>query len=134
MVRPILLLNRLVHPSAEGSLAEMPLLEPICIIFLDGLPTVNRPLVRHKNPVFREEVCHGGGIIVVVCLIKLLASRIKLLAELWIDCVFLYRYHYLLRIFSDHFPPNDLPLDFSRCGLQSFSHVAGATAFVQRAT
>ena len=52
------------------------------MIFLDGLPTVNRSCVRHNNRVLREERCHGGSIIVVFCLVKFLNERGKLLALL----------------------------------------------------
>jgi hypothetical protein len=34
------------------SIFWMPLLECVCIPFLDGLPTVNRSYIRHKNRVF----------------------------------------------------------------------------------
>ena len=59
------------------------------MIFLDGLPTVNRSCVRHKNRVLCEERGHGGGIAVVKGLVILLTLRIKLLDYLWIDRVFL---------------------------------------------
>jgi hypothetical protein len=62
----------------------MKLLEQVCMKFLDGLPTVNRPYVRHNNSVFREERGHGGGIVVVSCLVKFFNERVKLLAQLWI--------------------------------------------------
>jgi len=69
--------------------AVVPLLEVVCIPFLDGLPTVHRSFVRHKNRVLREERGQGGGIVVVVCLLILLTNRIKLLDYLWIDRFFL---------------------------------------------
>jgi hypothetical protein len=69
--------------------AEMKLLEQDCMIFLDGLPTVNRSCVRHKNRVLCEERGHGGGIAVVKGLVILLTLRIELLDYLWIDRVFL---------------------------------------------
>ena len=60
--------------------AEMHLLEHVCIIFLDGLPTVNRSCVRHQNRVLREERSKGGGIVVVVCIVKFFVERVNLLA------------------------------------------------------
>jgi hypothetical protein len=35
--------------------AEMNLLERVCPMFLNGLPTVNRPTIRHKNRFLRVE-------------------------------------------------------------------------------
>ena len=43
----------------------MNLLEQVCIMFLDCLPTVNRSCVRHLNSVLRVERGVGGGIVVV---------------------------------------------------------------------
>jgi hypothetical protein len=60
--------------------AEMELLEQVCIIFLDGLPTVNRSCVRHLNPVLRVERGQGGCIAVVECLVIFFTERVKLLA------------------------------------------------------
>src|SRR5580700_445179 len=67
--------------------AHMKLLEQVCIMFLGGLPTVNRSFVRHINRVLREGRGQGGGIVVVPCLVKLLIERIKLLACFWISCL-----------------------------------------------
>ena len=60
--------------------AEMHFLEQVCLMFLDGLPTVNRTFVRHENCVLREELGKGGRIVVVVCLVKFFKERDKLLA------------------------------------------------------
>jgi hypothetical protein len=60
--------------------AEMHFPEHVCVMFRDGLPTVNRSLRSHKNRVLREERCHGGGIVIVVCLVKLFRERISHLA------------------------------------------------------
>ena len=68
--------------NGTDSVAEMKLFEHVCLIFLDGLPTVNRSCVRHKNRVLREERGHGGGIVVVSCLVKFFNERVKLLALL----------------------------------------------------
>jgi hypothetical protein len=67
---------------------RVPCLGYVCIPFLDSLPPVNRSHVRHKNGVFREERGHGGGIVVVDCLAKLLTVRIKLLDYFRIDRLF----------------------------------------------
>jgi hypothetical protein len=39
--------------------AEMNLLEHVCPMLLNGLPTVNRSTVRYKNRVLGEERGHG---------------------------------------------------------------------------
>ena len=64
----------------DEMVAEMHLLEHVCIMFLDGLPTVNRSCVRHINRVLREERGHGGGIVVVECIVIFFNDRDKLLA------------------------------------------------------
>jgi hypothetical protein len=55
----------LCHPylSCEGILidrdemvADMHFLVVVCIMFLNGLPTVDRPCVRHKNRVLRDGI------------------------------------------------------------------------------
>jgi hypothetical protein len=66
----------------------MPFLEQVYMIFLDGLPTVNGSCIRHKNRVLGEKRGHGGGIVVVDCLLILPSNRIKLLDYLWIDRFF----------------------------------------------
>ena len=60
--------------------AETPLLEQVCIILLDGLPTVNRSSVSHQNRVLCEERGQGRGIVVVKCLVILFILRTKLLS------------------------------------------------------
>jgi hypothetical protein len=59
--------------------AEMDFLEQVYIMFLEGLPTVTRPRVRHLNAVLRVERNHGGDIPVVVCIVKFFSKREKLL-------------------------------------------------------
>jgi hypothetical protein len=62
--------------------ADMKLLEQICIMFLGGLPTVNRSFVRHMSRVLREGRGQGGGIVVVPCLVTFFNVRVKLLSVL----------------------------------------------------
>src|SRR5208337_706460 len=62
------------------SVAEMHFLELIYKVFLDGLSTVNLSCVRHQNRVLRVERDQGGGIVVVVCIVKFFNERDKLLA------------------------------------------------------
>jgi hypothetical protein len=52
--------------------------------FLDGRPTVNRPSVRHKNRVLREERGDACSIVLVECTVILFNEREIPLAELWI--------------------------------------------------
>ena len=63
--------RRILVALAE-MVAEMKLHEQACMIFLDGLPTVNRSSVCHKNRVLCEDRAQGGGIAVVECLVNLL--------------------------------------------------------------
>src|SRR5258708_29942518 len=60
--------------------AEVQILEHICKMFLNGLPTVNRPFVCHENPVVCEECRDRVGIVLVDCLVILFYFRVKLLA------------------------------------------------------
>jgi hypothetical protein len=53
-----------------AKVTEMNLLEQVCAMFLDGLPTVNRSCVIHQNRVLRVERGQGDGIAVVVCLVN----------------------------------------------------------------
>jgi hypothetical protein len=62
-------------------LAEMNLLEHVCPMFLDGLPTVNRSCVRYNNRVLRVERSDGGGIVVVDCIAMFFNDRDKPLAH-----------------------------------------------------
>jgi hypothetical protein len=59
--------------------AEMNLFEQLCIIFPDGLPTVNRSSVIHQNRVLLEGRGQGDFIAVVECLGIFLIERGKLL-------------------------------------------------------
>jgi hypothetical protein len=52
--------------------AEMHFLEPVSIMSLDGLATVNRSCVRHMDPVLRVERGQGSGIAVVECVVSFL--------------------------------------------------------------
>jgi hypothetical protein len=54
--------------------AVMPLLEHVCPMFLDGLPTENRSLRSHKNRVLGVKRGQGSGITVIECLVKLLVN------------------------------------------------------------
>ena len=54
---------------------EMHILEQVCKIFLDGLPTVNRSCFVHQNRVFREARGQGGGIAVVECIVIFFMER-----------------------------------------------------------
>src|SRR5271165_3298376 len=56
---------------------EMHLLEHVCKMFLDGLPTINWTLVRHLDRVLGVERGQGGGIVVVVCIVKFFSERNK---------------------------------------------------------
>src|SRR5580692_10644045 len=67
------------------TVADMKMLEQVCITFFDGLPTVNRSFVRHISRVLREERGHSGCIVVVECLVELLIELIKLLDCFWIS-------------------------------------------------
>src|SRR6516225_7122420 len=59
--------------------AEMHFLEQVCIMLLDGFPTVNRTFIRHLNRVLRVERGKSGGIVVIPCNVKFLNERKKLL-------------------------------------------------------
>jgi hypothetical protein len=62
--------------------AEMNCLEQVCIIFLDGFPTLKCfccQASQEENRVLREE-SGGGGIVVDVCVVSFFKERIKLLA------------------------------------------------------
>jgi hypothetical protein len=61
-------------------IAEMNLLEPFCIKFLDGSATENRSLRSHKNRVLREDRSDGFGIVVVVCFVFSFAQSFKRLS------------------------------------------------------
>src|ERR1700756_2216220 len=78
-----------IRVMLAGMVAGMRSLEPLSVLLFDGLAAVNRSCVRHKNSVLREERGHGGSIIVVACLVKLLRNRVKLFDYLWIDLFFL---------------------------------------------
>ena len=78
---PQLIASRAYHVRGilidrDEAVAQMKLLEQVCMIFLDGRPTDNRSSVCHINPVLREERGHGGGIVLVECIVsdKLFAS------------------------------------------------------------
>ena len=60
----------------------MKLLEQVCIMFLGGLPTVNRSFVRHISRVLRKGRGQGGGIVVVPCLVTFFNVRVKMLSVL----------------------------------------------------
>src|SRR6516165_184769 len=75
--------------SLVEMIAEMNLLEYVCPMFHDGLPTVNRPCIIHQNRVLRVEWGQGGGIAVVERLVSFLTERFKLLLYLRIGSVFL---------------------------------------------
>jgi hypothetical protein len=62
----------------------MHFLEVVCMPFLDRLATVNRPCVRHQNRVIRVERGQGGGIVLIVCVVKFFGERDNLLTYLWI--------------------------------------------------
>jgi hypothetical protein len=53
-------------------------------MFLDGLPTDNRTVVRYLNRVLRVERGSGGGIVVVLCVVKFFSECDNLLTQLWI--------------------------------------------------
>jgi hypothetical protein len=59
----------------DEAVAQMKLLEQVCMKFLDGRPTVNRSSVRHKNPVFREERGDGCGIVLVESIVIFFNER-----------------------------------------------------------
>ena len=50
--------------------AEMPLLESVCPVFLDSLPTVHQSFRRYKNRVLSVKRSQSGGIAVIECLVK----------------------------------------------------------------
>ena len=60
--------------------AEMNLLEDICIVFLDGVSTVNRSCVIHQNRVLGVERGQGDRIVVIPCLVFFFIVRGKRLA------------------------------------------------------
>jgi hypothetical protein len=60
--------------------AEMNLLEDICIVFLDGVSTVNRSCVIHQNRVLGVECGQGDRIVVIPCLFFLFIVRGKRLS------------------------------------------------------
>jgi hypothetical protein len=49
----------------DEAVAQMKLLEQVCMPFLYGRSTDNRSCACHKNPVLREERGYGGGIVLV---------------------------------------------------------------------
>jgi len=57
----------------------MHFLAHICIMFLNGLPTVNWSCVIHQNRVLREVRGQGDGIVVVPRLVNFFTERTKLL-------------------------------------------------------
>lgn len=67
--------------------AEMELLEQVAMHFLDGLPTVNRTLVRHQNCVLSENRGDTGRVPFVECVVRLYAICVKLFGYLWIKRV-----------------------------------------------
>jgi hypothetical protein len=73
--------------SLNGYAPEMPFLDPICIMFLDSLSTINGSLRRDKNRVFCEGRGNGGGIVVVVCFSFSFKQVVECLAQLGIWCV-----------------------------------------------
>ena len=69
--------------------AEMDSLEQVCIHFLDDLPTDDWSSVRHLNRVLRVERGHGGGIVVVHCIVYI-SERAQEAARLFVKqpCLF----------------------------------------------
>jgi len=63
--------------SRAEMVAEMKLFEHVRMIFLDGIPTVNRSCVRHLNRVIRKERGPGGVIVAVPYLVKFFKERDK---------------------------------------------------------
>jgi hypothetical protein len=61
-------------------LAVLPLLELVCVVFLDGLATVNQSGIRHRNGIVGVERGHSSGIVFVEYLVKFFIIRLKLLA------------------------------------------------------
>src|SRR5271165_6761382 len=88
----------MTHLATKGG--NRPLLECVCIPFLDGLPTIKHPIRCHQNRVLREKRGHCGGVVLVECLVRLHTERtelskcfgipeeIALLNYSWIDRVF----------------------------------------------
>ena len=76
-----------------GIIADLPILEPMCIRFFNALPTVT---CRHfrlwdlSNPVQREERRDGDRIVPVDCIVKLRRQNADLLFYFWIDRAFLF--------------------------------------------
>ena len=66
--------------SRDDMVAEMNLLEQVCIMFLNGLPTINRSCVIHQNRILRVERGKPGGIAVIECLVFFFIVRGKRLA------------------------------------------------------
>src|SRR6478672_942698 len=78
-----------IFVALAGLVADMDLLEQVCMIFLDSLPTVNQSRVSHQNRVLGIGRGDGGCIVVVPCLVNFFTARGKLLDYLWIDRLFL---------------------------------------------
>jgi hypothetical protein len=62
--------------------AELILLEHVCPMFLDGLPTISRTCVIHQDRVLGVERTESGGIAAVECLVSLPTERTELLGYL----------------------------------------------------
>jgi hypothetical protein len=62
--------------------AEMHFLEQVCIMFLDGFPTVNRTFIRHLNRALSVKRGNSGGIVVIPCIVNFLSECEKVLAQL----------------------------------------------------
>ena len=61
-------------------LFDLQLLEHVFIPFLDGLPTVDRSCIGHKNSVLRKERCDGSCVAFSTCLVKSQSNRENLLS------------------------------------------------------
>ena len=53
--------------------------EVVCIMFFDGFPTEKGPVLSHQNPVLREVLGDGGGIVLVERIGMFFNDRDKLL-------------------------------------------------------
>ena len=79
-------MRRIMIPLAK-IVAEMDLSKQVCIMFLDGLPTVNRSCVMHQNRVVRVGRGQGGGIVFAPRLVSLFTQSGKLLECIRLDCL-----------------------------------------------
>ena len=87
--RTYLIADRIYSIDLCEIIADLPMLEPICIRFFDDLPTVTCRVRRPRNPVLPVERGDGGRVVVVERRVLLRSQRTNLLGYLWIDRLFL---------------------------------------------